>query len=84
MSQPDVVKAFRELLLAAQDFEAKAAKHTRIERERVRLREALLQAQFLLSVLEREEHAQRSKRLQEAGYSLLRSPIEHNEGRATA
>jgi len=50
----DTLAAFRRLLQAAVAFEKKAPKQQRIERERETLREAIYQAQLLLSVLERQ------------------------------
>jgi hypothetical protein len=44
------VDTLRALLKAAVQFEAKAAHHKRIEREREALNEAITQAQLLLSV----------------------------------
>jgi hypothetical protein len=50
----DTLAAFRRLLQAAVAFEKKAPKQQRIEGERETLREAIYQAQLLLSVLERQ------------------------------
>jgi hypothetical protein len=48
-------EVLRVLLQAAARFESKAAHHQRIEAERVALREAITQAQLLLSVRESEK-----------------------------
>ena len=53
----DTITAFRRLLTAAVAFEKKAPKHKRIEQEREALREAIYQAQLLLSVSEHERKA---------------------------
>jgi hypothetical protein len=58
-------------MTAAQQFENKAAKQTRVEPERFALREAITRAQLLLSVVERLEHAARVKTIQQQGYAML-------------
>jgi hypothetical protein len=74
MTHPDLAGVLRELMTTAQQFEAKAAKHTKLEPERFALREAITRAQLLLSVLERLEHAERAKRIQQQGYAMLLPP----------
>jgi hypothetical protein len=54
----DVLRALRELLIAATRFEKRAAHHRRVEGDRQALREALTQAQLVLSVAERDEAEQ--------------------------
>jgi hypothetical protein len=50
MAEIDAKRVLRRLLDAAVRFEAKAAKHARIEAERNVLRDAITEAQLLLSV----------------------------------
>ena len=54
-SQLDPTAVFRQLLEAAERFEAKAAKHARSETERHALREAITRAQLVLSVSDKKE-----------------------------
>jgi hypothetical protein len=48
-------QTLQALLTAAENFEAKAARHRRIESERQALREAITQAQLVLSLADKEE-----------------------------
>jgi predicted transcriptional regulator of viral defense system len=82
MTHPDLAGALQELMTAAQQFEAKAAKHTKVEPERFALREAIIRAQLLLSVVERIEHAKRAKDIQQLGYSML-LPTRDDKGKAS-
>jgi hypothetical protein len=74
MTDRELASVLRELMTTAQQFETKAAKHTKLEPERFALREAITRAQLLLSILERQEHAERAKRIQQQGYAMLLPP----------